>query len=1186
MPVIEIVWKGSLEKSPENPKSGWAYYNPQSRASYLFDGTTWVIIAKDGADGIPGKDGKSIIWKGELQTEPVNPEENWAYFNRIDGNSYIYNGEKWDYLAKSGRDGASGIMLWLGDFSTPPANPKNGYAYHNTTDKKSYIYNGTVWNVLAEDGKNGADGKDGVDGINGKSIVWKGASDAAPINPENLWAYFNTSNKTTYIFNGLSWEVMAVSLGGDTNITVPLEWKGNFSSAPSDALVGWTYYNTSTKSSYIYDGSVWQKIASDGADGQDGRDGKDGKDGKDGTSGGGSVQGFLMNWKGSYSVAPSSQSAGWAYYNTRDKCSYIFSGEQWQIFAKDGKDGVDGSGGSSGSGVMPSYKNFYIVIYADGNFQVNGSLDSEQIIDFGTVGLGCSRRTSNFMMGIQSSTKNDTLELTGTPTIQISGEDADNFVITQPTQKIFDTAQTASDAVIAFCPTSVGKKTATVTIPNDSLNAPNFSFTVTGEAGYFPKYFDGGEGDGNDSITCALHDSQGNLYFIGYGFELVNNHSGFDWWIKKIDIDGSNEIWEKKLDHYDDYSSYSPSYDYPRSAIIDSDDNLIVTGKRGDGYSRTYKFSSSGAELWNVGIGGDLYCDSQDNIIIMSSQYIRKYSPQGSLLWKRSFVNGKVAFNDNDDLFCCNENTVAKINSDGSTVWKTKPMTSIGRVDDYVSDAKHYKYNVTSGQKYILTWDDRYNKTLQNDKTAMLNVSAFYESTGNSQSFSRENTFTAKESGNLIVEVAKNYYSGTYSLAMYKMYDGSSLSSTDWENGIFGTDEAWREVTLNADEKTFTIPVINGHKYEIQLDDRGGSKTYDLDAKIKCEDANGISIFSYKDSCYSSPATFTATKTGNVVVTIAPWNSSGAGTVAWRIYESNEKNSETYEFSVTKGRPYIVLYNDSSYGDGTKTARIKITEKYKSGLETIINDRYYSFYTKPELFFAKETGVVTVDVNKYDSSASYNGSYSVALKELEIVQPYSSFINFDDVSINSVCCDSSGEIYVTGRVQNKADTHSKKDAIIKKFDANGVEVTTGWNKIIDWGHCDDEAGTMIIFDGTNIVVLGEGYDLLNGASEKDTWVKVFSTSGTEMTNFIFGSSNAVLLKMDTSAYWFKDDADVFKYSLGGILLKKYVSPTDYSARINDAVATINTDGKIYIAGYGNDLVNAYSGHDWNIYQFE
>ena len=50
------VWKGSLAAAPENPAVGWAYYNTTDKCSYIYDGTSWSILAKDGTDGTDGTD--------------------------------------------------------------------------------------------------------------------------------------------------------------------------------------------------------------------------------------------------------------------------------------------------------------------------------------------------------------------------------------------------------------------------------------------------------------------------------------------------------------------------------------------------------------------------------------------------------------------------------------------------------------------------------------------------------------------------------------------------------------------------------------------------------------------------------------------------------------------------------------------------------------------------------------------------------------------------------------------------------------------------------------------------------------------------------------------------------------------------------------------------------------------------
>ena len=113
-------------------------------------------------------------WLGEFATEPEDPDLYDAYYNTTDGCSYIWNGSDWDLLAKSGEDGADG---------------KDG--------------------VDGEDGKDGTNGTDGKDGVDGQSIEWKGELEAAPKNPKLYWAYYNTLDGCSYIWNGSDWDILA-----------------------------------------------------------------------------------------------------------------------------------------------------------------------------------------------------------------------------------------------------------------------------------------------------------------------------------------------------------------------------------------------------------------------------------------------------------------------------------------------------------------------------------------------------------------------------------------------------------------------------------------------------------------------------------------------------------------------------------------------------------------------------------------------------------------------------------------------------------------------------------------------------------------------------------------------------------------------------------------------------------------
>ena len=1051
---IVPVWKGSLPTAPSNPEVGWAYYNTTVKKSFIYDGSEWQIMAQDGTDGT------GITWKGELSSAPSNPKINWAYYNIIDGNSYIYNGTSWDFLAKSGRDGSSGILLWLGSYDFVPENPSDGWAYYNTNDGVSYIYSNGSWQILSKDGN---------------GIIWKGVLSVAPESPELNWAYYDTTNQTSYIWNGINWDTLSVSLGGDTTVTVGITWLGTFDSAPLSPLIGYAYYNSTAGASYIYDGSVWQQIS------------KDGTNGTNGTST--TVTGYLITWKGSYSTAPSNPKAGWAYYNTTAKKSYIYDGSTWQIMAQDGADGASGtntsSSATSGTSTPSSY--LYVLLYTSKGNYIQYATQTITEVDFGQIGLGSVAKSTTFYIGING-VSTSTLNLTGSPLIQISGTNADQFELTQPTTTTTKSGSWIMDACIAFKPTSIGQKTATIKIPNDSPDLPDFTFTVTGKGSYYPKTFDSNEGDGRDAVTKILTDSSNNVYVIGYGWELANNHSGFDWWIKKFNSTGIQQ-WEKVFDFYDDGSgnSYSPSYDNPKYAILDNSENIIIASPY-----NTIKLNSSGTKLWELAVGGEIFCDSADNIIIGNS----KYSSSGSLLWTNELLS-TPAFDSSNNIYCTSGNNVQKISSDGSNNWTSVSVDSTGRYNGTIGtkETQALAYSVTSDNNYLLTWDDKYGTTLDS-KTAYATIYANYEnasayiiSNQNCGYGSSSKKITASQTGNIVVKVTAPYTAGSYAIALYQNYtSGSDFASSDWTSGTLTT--------------------------------------------------NG---------------------------------------------------STTYSLSVTKGRPYVICANDTSYGYGTKTGRVSVSADYSDGTSIFSNKS--STYNSPELFFATQTGTVTITVKTYSSSSSYAGTFGIAKKALSYVQPKISGFNTGITNVSSICLDSSNNIYVAGYETNKADSYSRKDIIIKKFTSDGTEITSGWDKTIDYGHCDDEVPTKLFYDGSNIILIGTGYDSISGSSGYDGLFYVYDTAGTLKTSFEIPYWYDSSYSSDRCKYIGKDSSGNYYFTAyeSKYWLLKYSSTGNsvwsVDTGIYDSNGAIDSYNYIYIGGYGSNLCTSTSNTDWYIKKY-
>ncbi len=139
---------------------------------------TWDNLdseVKKNLKGEPGKDGSSLVYKGEFTSHPSNPQNGWYYRNTSDKKNYVYQDNAWYVMTVDGEDGLDGIngndgkdgldIVWKGDLSTAPADPVKNWVYRDTDNGRVYIYNGTAWELMVADGNDGTDGTDGKDGM-------------------------------------------------------------------------------------------------------------------------------------------------------------------------------------------------------------------------------------------------------------------------------------------------------------------------------------------------------------------------------------------------------------------------------------------------------------------------------------------------------------------------------------------------------------------------------------------------------------------------------------------------------------------------------------------------------------------------------------------------------------------------------------------------------------------------------------------------------------------------------------------------------------------------------------------------------------------------------------------------------------------------------------------------------------
>ena len=108
----------------------------------------------------------------------------------------------------------------------------------------------------------------------------------------------------------------------------------------------------------------------------------------------------------------------------------------------------------------------------------------------------------------------------------------------------------------------------------------------------------------------------------------------------------------------------------------------------------------------------------------------------------------------------------------------------------------------------------------------------------------------------------------------------------------------------------------------------------------------------------------------------------------------------------------------------------------------------------------------------------------------------------EDFAPVTVVTDSNNNVYVSGWVWNGVGSFF--DWMIKKYDSNGNEITANWNKIFPGNGFWDFPTGMAVDSSNNIYVIGAYHNdpLMEGKEDVDWWIKKFDADGNEdMTNW-------------------------------------------------------------------------------------
>ncbi len=129
-----------------------------------------------------------------------------------------------------------------------------------------------------------------------------------------------------------------ITLSRDNSFFIGITWKGTQTAHPASPQPNWAYYNSTDKKAYIFDGSAWQILAESitGPQGPAGPQGPVGATGTQGLPGPAGANGIGIIWKGVLPAAPSSPTLNWAYYNSNEKKAYIWNGQEWSVLVESG----------------------------------------------------------------------------------------------------------------------------------------------------------------------------------------------------------------------------------------------------------------------------------------------------------------------------------------------------------------------------------------------------------------------------------------------------------------------------------------------------------------------------------------------------------------------------------------------------------------------------------------------------------------------------------------------------------------------------------------------------------------------------------------------------------------------------------------------------------------------------------
>ena len=244
--------------APTNPTTGTTYYNTTDKIFYVYDGTGWIPVNNILPSGylyVGDAFNKAVpVMKSAITVSGFGDAQ--ANLSMGTGTTYYKIINLSDPTADQDAATKKYVDSKTGSVTTgtnPPTNPVNGTTYYNTTDKIFYVYDNGQWlpvnNVLPTGQLYVGDASNKAAATAKNTIPLSGfAAAAADIDLG--------THKITSVVDPAADQDAATKkyvdgkTGGVTTGTTP----------PTTPTAGSTYYNTTDKTFYVYDGTSWVPV--------------------------------------------------------------------------------------------------------------------------------------------------------------------------------------------------------------------------------------------------------------------------------------------------------------------------------------------------------------------------------------------------------------------------------------------------------------------------------------------------------------------------------------------------------------------------------------------------------------------------------------------------------------------------------------------------------------------------------------------------------------------------------------------------------------------------------------------------------------------------------------------------------------------------------------------------------------